>query len=405
MLGGVDRAAFAVSFVARLRSRGVPVGFTGIDTLVRALAVTALDSRASLYWAARVTLVRRLDDLATFDAVFAAIFDQAVLALDPNARRQSVRPGPREGEGHAAIPHGAKEEVNGGGLPWATRPKVVAQADASDSPLSVPQRLLGSLAGLTEVAFEQLRPEEILLLAEWLASVARRWPTRASRRFRIDARGTRAALRPTLARARRTGWEPIELVSVGRVDRPRRVVMVCDVSESMQAQTTAYLHLMRALALGGQAEVFAFATTLTRLTPVLAHRSAEVAIDAATARVTDRFGGTRIATNLQRLLSSHHGAAVRGAIVIVASDGWDSDPPEQLAAVMARLSRRAHRVLWINPRVGAPGFEPRVSTMAAALPYCDRLLAAGTFAALGHVIAEIASSAEAPRRRVSPSRR
>jgi uncharacterized protein with von Willebrand factor type A (vWA) domain len=206
----------------------------------------------------------------------------------------------------------------------------------------------------------------------------------------VDARGHRIALRPTIARARRTGWEPIQLVRVRPVHRPRRVVMLCDVSQSMQAQAAAYLHLMRALVIGSDAEVFAFATTSTRLTAVLAHRSAEIAIEQATAKVVDRFGGTRIASNLARLLSSHHGGALRGAVVVIGSDGWDSDAPEALAAAMARLRRRAYRVIWMNPRAAAPGYEPRVATMAAALPYCDAFLPADTFRSLNAVVAEMA---------------
>src|SRR5204862_5231660 len=136
--------------------------------------------------------------------------------------------------------------------------------------------------------------------------------------------------------------EPIHLVRVRPTRRPRRIVTVCDVSQSMQAQAVAYLHLMRAFVRLGAGEAFAFATRLTRLTPVLAHRSAEVAIDEATAAVGDRFGGTRIASNIRALLSSRHGNAVRGAIVVVGSDGWDSDPAEDLAAAMARLRRRAY---------------------------------------------------------------
>jgi uncharacterized protein with von Willebrand factor type A (vWA) domain len=139
--------------------------------------------------------------------------------------------------------------------------------------------------------------------------------------------------------------------------------------------------------------VFAFATTLTRLTTALVHKSASVAIEQATATVTDRFGGTRIASNIQALLSSHHGNDLRGAIVIVGSDGWDSDSPAALAAAMARLRRRAYRVIWMNPRAGAPGFEPRVATMAAALPHCDKLLPADTFRSLARVIEEISRNA------------
>jgi hypothetical protein len=245
------------------------------------------------------------------------------------------------------------------------------------------------------------------LLGRWLSTAMRSWPTRRTRRLAIDRGGHRIALRPTIARARRTGWEVVDLVGAKPINKPRRVVMLCDVSQSMQSQATGYFYLMRALAVTADAEVFAFATSLTRLTTVLAHRSAELAIEQASDRVVDRFGGTRIATNLQALLASHHGGAVRGAIVIVGSDGWDSDPPEQLANAMARLRRRAHRVIWMNPRASAPGFEPRVASMAAALPYCDELLSANSFAALARVVAEIgaASSRESRGSRAGTGRR
>jgi uncharacterized protein with von Willebrand factor type A (vWA) domain len=142
---------------------------------------------------------------------------------------------------------------------------------------------------------------------------------------------------------------------------------------------------MRAFATVCEAEVFAFATTLTRLTPALRQTSAREAVAQATAAVTDRFGGTRIATNLGALLDSHHGNALRGSVAIIASDGWDSDPPERLTAAMKRLRRRAYAILWLNPRAGAPGFSPSVAAMAAALPFCDRLMPAATFADLTEV--------------------
>jgi uncharacterized protein len=179
--------------------------------------------------------------------------------------------------------------------------------------------------------------------------------------------------------------------------------MVCDVSRSMQPTTTAYLHLMRAAAVLSPTEVFAFATRLTRLTPVLAHRSARRAIELATAGVDDRFSGTRIATGVEALLRSRNGAAVRGATVVVASDGWDADPPQALARAMQRLRRRAHAVIWVNPRVAAPGFEPVVGGMAAALPYCDELLSGHSLNALIEVVHAITragrtASRSAPRR-------
>jgi uncharacterized protein with von Willebrand factor type A (vWA) domain len=390
LLPGVDRAAFVTALAARLRARGVPVGFTAAEDFVRALGAAPPDSRTGLYWTARTTLVRRHADISVFDAVFAAAFDGAP-GLDPHSRR-TPRDTTSTGDTHVSVPDTDAATESGGGLPWATLPPAVEGAEDSDSAVAFPQRLPSDLAALADVAFEQLTPAQLAELGRWLEAALLTWPTRRSRRTRVHPGGSRIAVRPTVARARRTGWEPIHLVRVRQADRPRRIVLLCDVSQSMQAQATAYLHLMRAFTLRADAEVFAFATRLTRLTPVLAHRSAEAAIEQATALVTDRFGGTRIATNVQALLASRHSNAVRGAIVIIGSDGWDSDPPEAIAAAMARLRRRAHRVLWMNPRASAPEFRPTVSTMAAALPYCDRLLPADTFASLAAVVRAVSST-------------
>jgi uncharacterized protein len=386
VIPGIDRAAFATALATRLRARGVQVGFP--EDFVRALGLAPPADRAALYWAARTTLVRRHADLAAFDAVFAAVFDGGMAGLDPPSRRMAQS----TGDTHVSVADPGDAPESAGGLPWATLPPAVDAAEDTDSPVGFPQRLPSELAALADVPFERLTPAQLAALGRWLEAALATWPTRRSRRTRVDARGKRIAVRPTLARARRTGWEPIRLVRVRQVDRPRRVVLLCDVSQSMQAQATAYLHLMRAFALRADAEVFAFATRLTRLTPTLAHRSAEEAIEQATALVTDRFGGTRIATNIQALLASRHRNAVRGAIVVVGSDGWDSDPPAAVEAAMARLRRRAYRVLWMNPRAGAPEFRPTVSTMAAALPYCDALLPADTFGSLAAVIRAVSST-------------
>ncbi|WP_405865025.1 MULTISPECIES: vWA domain-containing protein [unclassified Streptomyces] len=397
LLPAVDRAAFAVAFAARLRERGVAVGLTATQDFVRALVAVPPVSRTALYWSARVTLVRRRPDLPRFDEEFDAVFGDALLSVDPHARRTSDRPAPPGGSARAAavepydVSHGAGDRR---GLPWTTLAPVVAQADHRDDvALSMPERLPSDLAGTLDTPFEQLGVREAQLLGRWLERALREWPVRRSRRYAVRPGGPRIAIRETAARARRTGWDPVHLVRTGPVDRPRRVVVLCDVSRSMQAQAMAYLHLMRALALTTHAEVFAFATSLTRLTTVLAHRSPQAALDEATERVVDRFGGTRIAHSLSTLLRSHHGGTLRGAVVLIGSDGWDGDPPERLAAAMARLRRRAHTVIWLNPRAGAPGFAPSTSTMAAALPYVDLLLPADTFAALLRVPGEVARHA------------
>jgi len=346
------------------------------------------ESLPALYWVARICLVQRQSDLDSFDAVFAAVFDDMGHGLDPHARRRPLQSAGSE-DVLASVSGASTTEEEGGGVPWVTLPPARSTPSSDLGDMGVPERLPSGLEGLGDTSFDELDVAQLALLSGWLESALVDWPTRRSRRQAPHHGGRRTALRPTLARARRTGWEPIELVRTRSAQKRRRVVMLCDVSQSMQSYAAAYLHLMRAVAVTTDAEVFAFATTLTRLTPVLTHKSPLVATEQATEKVVDRFGGTRIASNVRALLASRHGGATRGAIVIIASDGWDSDPPDELARVMARLRRQAYQVLWLNPRAGAPGFAPLVGGMAAALPYCDQVLPADNIHALVDVVGAI----------------
>jgi uncharacterized protein with von Willebrand factor type A (vWA) domain len=389
VLGGVDRAAFTVSFASRLRAAGMPVGFTAVEAFTAALGAAPIRTRTELYWVSRTTLVRRHSELETFDAVFGAVFDGAAFDLDPHARRDALPDGAPSDDAWARTPAAAGSEQQGNGLPWVTLPAVTGVDDEIATGRLVPERLPSALEALADTPFDRLDDRQLAAVGAWIEAALPRWPVRRSRRRRVHRGGDRTALRATLHRARRTGFEPIELVRTRPATRRRRVVMLCDVSRSMQPTTTAYLHLMRAAALLTPTEVFAFATRLTRLTAVLSHRSARRAVDLATAAVEDRFGGTRIATNIDALLRGRHGPAVRGATVVIASDGWDTDPPDALDAAMQRLRRRAHAVIWVNPRVAAPGYEPLVGGMAAALPYCDEIVSGHNLRALVDVVSAI----------------
>lgn len=394
LLSGVDRAAFAVAFADRLRGAGLDVGWARVETFTAALVAVRPTDRGRLYWTARTTLLGRPGDLATFDAVFQAVFGDAVLGVDPHARRTGTDapPPPAPDDALARVPGGRDDPDGGGGLPWATLPPAVGVGDHADAGLRVPERLPSDALQLADTPFEQLDPADLELLRRRLAAAQAVWPTRRSRRPRIHPTGSTVLLRPTLARARRTGWEPVVLARSRPRRVPRRVVLVCDVSRSMQPYVVAHLHLLRAASVHADAEVFVFATTLRRLTPALRHRSADAAVARASVEVTDRFGGTRIAANLRTLLRSRHGNLLRGAVVVVLSDGWDTDPPEQLAAVMARVRRRAHRVVWVNPRSAAAGWEPLVGSMSAALPFCDRVLPGHTVRALLDVVDAVAGA-------------
>lgn len=367
------------------------VDLTATSTLVDAWRVGAPGDRGELYWMCRITMVRRRDELPIFDRVFAAVFADAVLEMDPNMRRTPLLPPPaRENDVLSAMPTGQGAEGSSTDLPWVTLPAVVGPSDGSeDDSAAVPLRLPTDASHLADVPFDSFDQADLDLLERVLREAVARWPRRRTRRTAMARTGRTVGLRATMARSRSTGFEPASLVMMRPRYRPRRVVMICDVSASMQAQATAYLHLMRALVRTVDAEVFAFATGLTRLTAALRHRSPTDAVEAATDAVDDRFGGTRIGHNLAELLSGRHAELLRGAIVLIGSDGWDADDAEVLAAAMRRLQRRAHRVVWINPRASAPQFEPTVSGMAAALPYCDRLLAGSTLIDLLDVIAAV----------------
>jgi len=392
MLRGVDLAAFAVGLVARLRAGGVLVSASGPAGFVSAMQHLVPRSRTELYWAARLTLVNRADDLPAFDAVFAAVFDDAVLALAPPARRRGL------GSAVAASGmSGGSEAVaeSPTGLPWTTRPASMTSSDDNDVEGSVPDVLPSRIVAQADQAFERFDPDDLRLLGAWLERTAARWPRRRSLRREVSRRGKRVDLRATMAASRRTGFEALRLARTRRRRRPRRIVLVCDVSRSMQPYAAVYLHLMRAAAVrpgGMRPEVFAFSTSLTRLTAVLAHRSAEVALDRANARVTDRYGGTHVGRSIAALLRPPHGSALRGAVVIIASDGWDSDPPDVLDRAMSRLGRRAHTVVWLNPRAAQPGYQPLAGSMAAALPHCDLFLPAHSLAGLSELFDALAAA-------------
>jgi uncharacterized protein len=391
LLRGADRAAFAAALVARLRAGGVVVAGSGPAGFVRALAELAPRTRSELYWASRLTLVNRMEDIAAFDAVFEAVFADAVLGLDPPGLKSS------QGLPASSVPgaHGrdGAPPDEGAGLPWMTRPSVLTAGDHHDGGVAVPDVLPSRIVARAEEPFERFDPDDLRLLGSWLEHAAARWPQRRSLRREKNRHGKWIDLRQTMNASRATGWEAVILARTRRRRRPRRVVLVCDVSRSMQPYATMYLHLMRATALrqaGIRPEVFAFSTSLTRLTSVLSHRSADVALERANAKVVDRYGGTHLGRCIGELLSAPHGNALRGAVVIIASDGWDSDPPEVLERALARVRRRAELLVWLNPRAGHRGFRPLAGSMAAALPHCDLFLPAHSLTGLRELFAALA---------------
>jgi uncharacterized protein len=219
-------------------------------------------------------------------------------------------------------------------------------------------------------------------------------PERRGRRTRPTARsGDRLDLRRTVRAAQRTGGDPARLVHAHRRTTPRRLVLLCDVSGSMEPYTRIYLTLLQGAVAGARAEAFVFATRLTRLTRQLAVRDPDQALARAGAASSDWAGGTRLAEGIGRFVADHgRRGLARGAVVVVLSDGWAQDDPDEVAEAMRRLRRLAHRIVWVNPRRAAPDYAPLVGGMAAALPFCDAFVSGHSLAALEQVVAAVRES-------------
>jgi len=213
-------------------------------------------------------------------------------------------------------------------------------------------------------------------------------PARRTRRYEKGRHGQRIDMRRTLRGSLRTGGDPIRLARRRRRVARRRLVMLCDISGSMEPYARAYLQFLASAAGSGpNAEAFAFATRLTRLTRALASRNPERAIQRAAAAAPDWSSGTRIGDAL-KAFNDRHGrrGMARGAVVVILSDGWERGDPEHVRVQMQRLARLAHRIVWVNPRVSARGFAARAGGMTAALPYCDAFVSGHSFRALGEVV-------------------
>ncbi|HLY49290.1 MAG TPA: VWA domain-containing protein [Solirubrobacteraceae bacterium] len=358
------------SLAAVLRAQGSRVGVGELVTAHRALATVDCGSREDSRLALRAVLCSSRADLARFDAAFLAVFGDGA---DPD-------PGPLE-----ELASMAREALPRAAIPAAVSP--VPQV--SDDNLPVPAAW-SEVELLRTKDFAHYSDSEMALARELIAHLARRGPSRLSRRTRPvrRRRGHRPDLRRVLRASLRTRGEPIQRHWRAPQRRPRPVVLVCDISGSMTPYARMLLQYMHAsVAARRRVEAFAFGTRLTRLTNELEGRDHDRALDRATAAVADFSGGTRIGSALAELNRVHGRRLGRGAVVVILSDGWDRGEPELLEAEMARLRRSAHRLVWLNPLAAHPDFEPLTRGMRAAVPHTDELLAGNSLASLEELAA------------------
>jgi len=379
----LDLPSLSAAFGRRLHAAGVPVTPDRAARFAEALALTKPVARRRLYWTARTVLVSDAAQVKAFDRVFHEVFGSRV--VEPPEADAPAAPAPSDERpvtsrnGRDGAPGGAAPAPSGGDGE-AEREAVVPVA-ASDE-----ERLRGK-------RFDALEPGELAQLYALMTQLKIATPRRRTRRARRDRRGERIDLRRTLRASLRTGGEPTRLARRRRRVLPRRIVLLCDISGSMEPYARAYLQFLTCAAgAGPHAEAFVFATRLTRVTRALATRSPERAIQRAAATAPDWSSGTRIGDAL-KAFNDRHGrrGMARGAVVVILSDGWERGEPELVAREMGRLARLAHRIVWVNPRVSAAGFAPRAGGMAAALPHVDALVSGHSLAALTEVVDAIGS--------------
>jgi uncharacterized protein len=359
-----------VAFGRGLRARGLPVGTGGILTFVRAVASLGLGDRDSLYWAGRVSLVASRADLETYDDAFESWYrslgDPAPMsiALDLPAEPRSFA---------------WDEEPND--LAVTAGPTAGSWRSAGDEePEPGDEASIRIVASAVEVlrskSFADLTEDERRRVGRMIHDLTVRAPVERTRRSRPSPKGTTFDIRRTLRRSLRTQGEPFDRSFRARRSRTRPLVLILDISGSMAPYARALLQFgFAAMAAGRRVEVFCFGTRLTRVTRTLRTKDPDRALREVGAIVADWEGGTRIGESLKSLLDGwSQRAALRGAVVVLCSDGLERGDPAVLRAQMARLRRLAHRVVWANPLKGSPRYEPLARGMAAALPSVDVFL-------------------------------
>jgi uncharacterized protein with von Willebrand factor type A (vWA) domain len=388
-------------FGRRLHDAGVPVTAERAARFAGALQLVGRADafpRRRLYWTARAVFVSDPSQVRIFDAVFAAVFG-GLEAPEP-ITLQDARQVPT-----AADERPTTESTSSSHEPGAADPASTASDPGSARRRSQPaeQELpVPTLASDEEIIrskrFDALDPDELAQLYRLMARLVLATPLRRTRRAERCRRGATIDMRRTLRSSLRTGGDPIRLARRRRRVVRRRLVLLCDISGSMEPYARAYLQFLTCAAAGPSgshppAEAFAFATRLTRLTRALHSRNPERAIQRAAATAPDWSSGTRIGDALKSF-NDRHGrrGMARGAVVVILSDGWERGDPALVGREMERLARLAYRIVWVNPRASAPGFAPRAGGMAAALPYVDELVSGHSLEAMGEVVEAIAAT-------------
>lgn len=361
-----DGPEILLGFTRALRAAGVPVTQDRAHGFLQATAIVGADDPAATYTAGRATLCAGPDDLRRYDQVFEAWFGPTATLPRPQGPPRTVsvtstlpetepQDGDDTGEGDGDVIRARASEIE------TLRHRDVADLDPAEQ-----ERVAALIARLRPQAPRRRTPRQ----EQW-------------RRGRVDAHRTlRASLRHL--------GEPAGIHYRRRGERPRRVVWLIDVSGSMSSYADVLLRVAHRVTSASPASaVFTMGTRLTNVSRALRHRDPDRALVAAGETVPDWSGGTRLGDNLQAFLRRHQGLA-RGAVVVIASDGWERGDPALLEEQTARLRRLAHRVVWVNPHRGKVGYEPLQRGIVAVLPHVDDFVAGHSLATYEDLVEVIA---------------
>jgi len=353
-----------IVFGRLLRRAGLDVHTGRLQDLAEALQQINLAARDEVYHTCRTLLIHRREDIPTFDAVFAMFWRD----------------------------HGADAEQMAGDAPRtsrdaATAPSAGLEVDADEAGANAPEpeeddeqwRTWSDVSTLAHKDFSDFTPDEIAIAQTALDRLTWTPGMRRTRRW-VAGRGARVDVRRAIARSLRTGGDVVVFPREKRRQRPRPLVLLCDVSGSMERFSRMLLHFAYAMTRQqGQIEVFLFSTRLTNITADLKTRGLDRALARVSQSVEDWSGGTRIGDALRELNKRwSRRVLVRGPVVLIISDGWDRGDPAVIRTEMSRLQRSCHHLIWLNPLIGTTDYAPLTRGLQAALPFVHDFMAVRT---------------------------
>jgi hypothetical protein len=373
-----------VHFTRLLRAQGLRATPETTVVVMEAAAAVGLANRDDVYHALRAVVISRPDEIPLFDQAFNLFFGTGLAWAPMEPIELKIHPHPRM---HIIAPTSIDADLGGDG-----EVEVDEQLGAS------------AFTRLSMRDFSDLTPEEYVEVQRLIARMVWEPADASSRRWRPARRGHRPDLRRTMRQMTGPAGEMMPLAMSAPKARRRPLLVLADVSGSMERYTEMLLYFIHA-ARGrlGRVEAFVFSTHLHRITRELAHRDPKVALDRVGSAVHDWSSGTLIGEALADFNRNWSRRVVRGGpVALLISDGWDRGDPDLLRAEMAAFSRTVHRVVWLNPLAGRAGFAPETRGMRAALPYVDDFLPVGTLADLAAVVRLLES---VPKRRARLSRK